>query len=495
MSKLIIFILVLMLLTSGCGQKNTGTLHENEAYRYKKTLCDVVIKGDLEQLKSLILGTDNFDKSTINDAELLHLAAREGHKDIAEFLIANGADVNAKEAANDETPLHMAALEGYKDIAKLLIAKGAIVDARDMFGITPLCNAIDGDYISCAEKLLESRYADITTEDKKRREELEEELIGKLKMDIVELLINSGANVNLKDDDGITPLYLAIESAPTCVIDLLLDKGANPNWKDEYGRSFLAEAVSEGWIDIVELLLEHDARINTKDICGQTPLHEAVWGGYKEIAKLLITKGIDVDSTDKNGDTPLHVAALKGDKQFFDLLIAEGADINEKNKDGKTPLDYARAPAQQSMVILSDDIKKPYSVIIGKLSNIRTFLCHRLIDYDRIWIPKKADIECLDMILKNSLEQNANTKTDTYFNREYILENLPRYNKEYAGFIKNKTKYVICNMILRDEFQSTLPNNEFTTGIYDGGCSFVQVVFNIEIKKPTESIANINEEN
>jgi len=136
------------------------------------------------------------------------------------------------------------------------------------------------------------------------------------------------------------------------------------------------------------------------------------------------------------------------------------------------------------MVILSDDTKEPYSVIIGKLSNIRTFLFHRQINFDRIWIPKKTDVEGLDLVLKNFLEQNVDKKTNMYFNREYILENLHRYNKEYSGFINNKKKHVICNMILLlDESERNPLNNEFTTGIYDGGCGVVQVVFNLEIKK------------
>ena len=132
------------------------------------------------------------------------------------------------------------------------------------------------------------------------------------------------------------------------------------------------------------------------------------------------------------------------------------------------------------MVILSDDTKKPYSVIIGKVSDIRKFLYYRRINFDRIWIPKKADIEGFDLVLKNYLEQRANIKTDTYINREYILENFPRYNKEYSGFIKNKTKHVVCNMIL-NEPQITPRKNEFTVGIYGGGCDIIQVVFNVEI--------------
>ena len=103
------------------------------------------------------------------------------------------------------------------------------------------------------------------------------------------------------------------------------------------------------------------------------------------------------------------------------------------------------------------------------------------IHFDRVWIPKKADIEGLDFILKNSLEQKANIKTETWFNRDYILENLPRYNKEYSGFIKKKTKYVICNMVLAESQRAPL-NNEFTGGIYGYSCSIVQVVFQVEIK-------------
>jgi len=61
----------------------------------------------------------------------LHLAALKDHKEIAELLIANGADVNAKQAVEGETPLHLAAWDGHKEIAELLIVNGANVNVRD----------------------------------------------------------------------------------------------------------------------------------------------------------------------------------------------------------------------------------------------------------------------------------------------------------------------------------------------------------------------------
>jgi ankyrin repeat protein len=67
----------------------------------------------------------------------LHYAAYGGHKEIAELLIAEGADVNAKDE-DGVTPLHEAAFGGYKEIAELLIAKGADVNAKNNGGETPL---------------------------------------------------------------------------------------------------------------------------------------------------------------------------------------------------------------------------------------------------------------------------------------------------------------------------------------------------------------------
>jgi TonB family protein len=118
---------------------------------------DAVKAGDLAKVQALLkenpklvlIGIDNGEKP-------LHLAAMNGHKDVAELLLANKAEVNAK-TDSGYTPLHMAAVKGYKDMVELLLANKAEVNARDSVGYTPLHLAARKGHKDVAELLLANK--------------------------------------------------------------------------------------------------------------------------------------------------------------------------------------------------------------------------------------------------------------------------------------------------------------------------------------------------
>jgi ankyrin repeat protein len=141
----------------------------------------------------------------------------------------------------------------------------------------------------------------------------------------------------------------------------LLDAGANPNLANELGRTPLHGAIQSRNDETVRLLLSHGADPNAGDREGITPLMIASKYGLAEQVELLLEKGADPDIRDGNGETALlHAMANDGNsrKGVVAALLARGADINIGNRDGVTPLLRAkRAEAILDLVEAGADVK------------------------------------------------------------------------------------------------------------------------------------------
>src|SRR5262249_31836895 len=115
-----------------------------------------VRKGDMEKVKALLEAGPDLVFNTDNDGwTALMNAAHWGHKDVAELLLANKAEVNSR-AKSGLTALHCAAAQGFTEIVKLLLANGAEVNAMDNDGITPLHFAAEEGRKDLVELLLSS---------------------------------------------------------------------------------------------------------------------------------------------------------------------------------------------------------------------------------------------------------------------------------------------------------------------------------------------------
>ena len=151
-------------------------------------------------------------------------------------------------------------------------------------------------------------------------------------------LIEHGADINARDDNGWTPLHGA-ESPETA--ELLIVAGADINARDDGGWTPLHIAATCDSKDVAELLIAAGADPNARTEDGKTALRLAL-DDSDDVAKLLIAAGADVNERDNEGETLLHWVAWNHRPGIAKLLIAAGADVNAQSNDGLTPLDVWR---------------------------------------------------------------------------------------------------------------------------------------------------------
>ena len=149
-----------------------------------------------------------------------------------------------------------------------------------------------------------------------------------------DLLIRAGANVNMANRYGATPLWLASERGYADVVGTLLKAGVDPNTLAlGEGESPLMAAARAGSVETVELLLAHGADVNVKDAWrGQTALIMAA-GNHEpnaEVVRVLLGHGADVHVRSAGGLTALLFAVRQHDVESVRLLLKAGANVNDQ---------------------------------------------------------------------------------------------------------------------------------------------------------------------
>ena len=314
-----------------------------------KSLFEAVNKGDIEQVKRLI---------------------------------ADGADVNATEDLGQVrwTPLIAAASGGNAQVVKVLLENGAKVDATDSHGYTPLYYALwtDGNDSEEIVRALIASGADVNkrSPSDKRYPPLAFAIwLWEGREGNVKALLDAGADVGVKDDNGLTALYWAAFDSSKDALGLILangnyantihlaacrgdlsrvktliEEGTDVNARDEFGCTPLHWAVLAESPDVADFLIAKGADINAKDTRNLSPLMAA---RGLSVVELLVSKGVDIQGQDTlQGWTKLHMVCSEGDKDAAEFLIRNGADVNLRDKRGATPLWIAASRGHREIVEL-----------------------------------------------------------------------------------------------------------------------------------------------
>jgi serine/threonine protein kinase len=137
----------------------------------------------------------------------------------------------------------------------------------------------------------------------------------------------------------------------------LLIEGANVNVQNKFGRTPLHLVASYDYFEIAKVLIVNGANVNAQDKNGWTPLHEAAFWGCMNVVKLLIENGANVNAKNKFGNTPLHLASIRGNIEIVRLLLEHGADQDIINNGGNTAVDLARNKGYFGIVKLIEEFK------------------------------------------------------------------------------------------------------------------------------------------
>ena len=171
--------------------------------------------------------------------------------------------------------------------------------------------------------------------------------------EVVQILLDRGAEYNKTDTDGYTPLHIAVRFGHKDVLKMLLEKGADTKIPDKLiNYSPLHTAARFNYLEVAKLLLEGGANVNKKDLFGQIPLYCAAICGHTDLASLLLDAGSDPNTTNVTGWTPLHRAAKEGYNDMAKTLLDNDAEVDKVNSDWneRTALHYASHFGHASMV-------------------------------------------------------------------------------------------------------------------------------------------------
>eukprot|EP00968_Pinguiococcus_pyrenoidosus_P006892 scaffold455_cov160-Pinguiococcus_pyrenoidosus.AAC.3 len=161
-------------------------------------------------------------------------------------------------------------------------------------------------------------------------------------VEVVQALLDRGADKEAVDNDGWTPLHISAQNGHREVVQALLERGADKEAvENSSGATALHIAAANGHLGVVQAFLDRGADKEAADKDGWTPLYFAAANGHLEVVQFLLDRGADKEAASKDGWTPLHIATEHSHIDVVSHLLEAGGSDEARTNAGLTPLHLA----------------------------------------------------------------------------------------------------------------------------------------------------------
>ena len=387
-----------------------------------------VIVGNMMMVQLLLKKGADVNAKNSSHATPLFLAVQKNRVQIVKYLISNGADVNINDKENTPKsfnyssdcihdlrscrglrPLVVAVDNGNENLVKILLANGAPADIENE-KISPLHLAAANGSLNIVKQLL--RFgANINSVCEQNYTPLSH-AIASGKTETVVCLLTMGVNISMNSSNSVLYIALSYAEKDKNIVELLLDFGADVRAKNVDNKTPLHCAIAFG---------------NTVE--------------QKGLFKLLLDYGSEINARDKEGNTPLHVAAREGDFVAAEVFLEYEADVNSVNQEGQTALKYVCDAIKDDLILYLYNTNSnicPYAAIaklIVSIIVIRKFR-DRLVNKQNSELVLSEKIKCFYEKCKGELEEMKSREVFKNLSYYSILTNS---DSDLAFCIRNKS--------------------------------------------------------
>lgn len=440
----------------------------------KTILFDLVRKRKFEAIKVLIkFGIDvniedNYGKTVLKEA----IDVNDGM--IIRYLLENGANINHINKTK-RTIMQDLALEANVKAFKLLMIREPNLRHQDMYLKNVLYDAIEGGNLEIVKEVInEFDEEELNSVDIYGRNALFYAVLQE-NVDIAKLLISYGMDIHRLDMHEQNVLFNAVilGAENLEIIELLLKKGINLEQEDKAGFTILDEILKileiskhpiddntskyrlvnkeRNYLKLTSILIEHDLRINHINKEGKTILYKKVLEKDYAAIEFLITAGANVNVTDFDGRTVLFDAIFGGVNalETIDYLLKQGANIDHQDNEERTIIDDL-----VELVLIQDSGKRPRHRRFYDIQENQNYfeLLRRLLGYKpKINRPKSNG----ETIIFELIKHNNNELLRLFINHDIDL-NLTNKNHQTPLSALIEEGMTLTNSKLREDFLDRL---------------------------------------